>query len=242
MVYLSKICFVKKFVGLLLVCLGLLQGLFAQDCKVKLKALVGSYEGDCEKNWASGKGTAKGTDSYTGDFRSGLPHGFGKYQWANGDWYEGDWEKGQRSGQGTMHYADKEQADSLYGYWRKDQYIGRYKEPFIVQSRTPSVRDIDIEQDKSSSLKEIVIYVESVTGGARSIGGSSIEKPKINSIEILKGLYVQLFEQDLNVKRTVTTLRMVQFPFRARYIIGGDVIDIEILQEGRWEVEIKLLR
>lgn len=230
-----------------IVCLTLwsliaVQALRAQDCKVKMKSLIGSYEGDCEKNWASGKGTAKGEDSYTGDFRNGLPHGYGKYSWANGDWYEGDWEKGVRSGRGTMHYADKSQGDSLFGFWKKDKYVGKYEEPYIVQSRTPSVRDIDIEQDKSSSLKEITIYVESVTGGARNISGSSIEKPKINSIEILKGLYVQQFEQELNVKRTMTTLRMVQFPFRARYIIGGDIVDIEIFEEGRWVIDIKLLR
>ncbi|MCR6721706.1 MAG: hypothetical protein NVV59_15790 [Chitinophagaceae bacterium] len=51
---------------------------------------------------------------------------------------------------------------------------------------------------------------------------------------------MQLFEQELAVKRTVATLRMVQFPFRARFVIGSEVLDLEILEEGRWEVEIKL--
>ena len=212
----------------------------AQECKVKSKPLEGNYEGDCQKGFANGKGTAKGTDSYTGVFKSGLPHGKGKYEWANGDWYQGDWEKGTRSGYGTMHYAGKPAHDTLYGFWKKDKYVGKYEEPYIVHSRTNVIRDVNIEQEKTSSLKEITLYVESITGGSRQISGGTIAKPKISSVEILKGVYVQLFEQELALKRTVATLRMVQFPFRARYIIGNEILDLEILEEGKWEVEIKL--
>ncbi|MCR6721707.1 MAG: hypothetical protein NVV59_15795 [Chitinophagaceae bacterium] len=140
--------------------------LSAQDCKVKSKALEGSYEGDCQKGVANGKGSAKGTDSYTGDFKSGLPHGQGKYEWANGDWYQGEWEKGIRSGYGTMHYADKPSYDTLYGFWKKDKYVGKFPAPYIIHSRTNVIRDVNIDQDKASAQKEIVIYVESITGGA----------------------------------------------------------------------------
>lgn len=225
-------------------CLLLTLACQAQDCKVKSKALEGTYEGGCVKGLAQGKGKAVGTDSYTGDFANGLPHGQGRYQWANGDWYEGSWEKGKRSGYGTLHYADKTVGDSLYGFWKKDKYEGKYEEPYIIHYRTNQVSQIDVQQEKekSNTLKEITIYVQSLTGGARQVQRNDIPKPKINSIEIIKGLYVQQFDQDLNIKRTATTLRMVQFPFRARFIIDNDVVDIEILEEGKWEVEIRLQR
>ena len=229
-----------KFFSLLLTLLSL--QLAAQECKVKSSALEGSYEGGCQKGIANGQGTARGTDSYTGYFKNGLPHGKGKYEWANGDWYEGQWEKGTRTGYGTMHQAGKPAYDTLSGFWKKDKYIGKYKEPFIVHSRTGAIRDLDIDRDKTSTLNEITISVESITGGARQISGGVIAKPKITSIEIINGQFMQQYDQELNVKKTMTTLRVVQFPFRARYIIGSEILELEILEAGKWDVEVKLLQ
>lgn len=214
--------------------------LAAQDCKVKTKALEGTYQGECQKGVANGQGTAKGIDSYTGDFKSGVPHGSGEYTWANGDRYVGAFEKGNRHGYGVMFYADKSKGDSLQGYWKKDKYVGKFAEPYIVHGRTNVIRDVNVDRDKTSNLKEITIVLESMTGGTRNISGSSIAKPTVSSIEIIKGLYVQVYEQELSIKKTLTTLRMVQFPFRARYVIGNEVLDLEILEEGKWQVEVKL--
>jgi len=212
-----------------------------QDCSVKSKALAGVYEGDCKKGIADGSGTASGEDRYVGSFKSGLPHGKGKYTWKNGDWYQGDWEKGMRSGNGTMHYAEKQPADSIEGFWKKDKYIGRFEKPYIVHTHSNAVSKIDVEKDPGS-LKDVTFIIESITGGARLVGAQEIPRPKITNIEVIKGLYVQQFDQDYNVKRTATTLRMVQFPFRVRLTIDSDVIDIEILEEGKWTVDVKLQR
>ena len=47
------------------------------DCKVLAETLAESYEGDCKKGLADGKGKAIGTDSYEGGFKKGLPEGEG---------------------------------------------------------------------------------------------------------------------------------------------------------------------
>jgi len=217
----------------------------SQDCSVKTKSLAGAYVGDCKKGSAEGFGTATGEDKYVGNFKSGVPNGNGLYTWKNGDWYDGNWEKGVRSGSGTMHYAEKQPSDSLAGFWKKDKYIGKYESPYIVHSKSNGINKISVEKESGTS-KDITFTIESITGGSKAFDAKEeasptvIPKPKITSIEVINGQYVQQFDQDLGVKRTVTTLRMVQFPFRVRITIDSDVFDIEILEEGKWTVEVKL--
>ena len=55
----------------------------AQNCTVVTEALKGTYEGGCKNEKADGTGTAKGEDSYTGEFKNGYPEGKGKYSWKN---------------------------------------------------------------------------------------------------------------------------------------------------------------
>ncbi len=113
--------------------------LFSQNanCEVELQALQGTYEGDCKKGKAHGKGKAVGTDTYEGTFRKGEPHGVGKYTWANGDTYEGEWKKGKKEGQGTWFVKEKD--TTLDGYWVDDEYIGTEKDPYKVLNKTISV-------------------------------------------------------------------------------------------------------
>ncbi|CAM8937597.1 unnamed protein product [Rhodiola kirilowii] len=44
-------------------------------------------------------------DRYEGHFRRTLPHGNGKYFWADGTVYEGDWELGRMTGNGKMSWS-----------------------------------------------------------------------------------------------------------------------------------------
>ena len=41
-----------------------------KDCKVLMPGLQGTYEGGCRSGLAQGKGIARGTDTYTGNFRN----------------------------------------------------------------------------------------------------------------------------------------------------------------------------
>ena len=42
---------------------------------------------------AQGKGVSKGTDTYVGMFKAGLPHGDGVYTWSTREPFEGKWKK-----------------------------------------------------------------------------------------------------------------------------------------------------
>lgn len=213
--------------------------LAAQNCEVKTEALQGSYEGDCKKSKADGKGHAHGIDTYDGEFKSGYPDGTGTYTWSNGDWYEGDWRKGMREGEGAMHYVTIKTADSLQkGFWKKDKYIGKYEKPYTVHSKsfrittvTPKIAD--------NSQNQIRFTIESITGGSSSIN-NIVAKPKITNIDVTGGIYINRVDQDNLLKTSVTTLQNVRFPFRARISIGTDLLDIEFLEEGNWNVEIKI--
>ncbi|XP_023535805.1 phosphatidylinositol 4-phosphate 5-kinase 1-like [Cucurbita pepo subsp. pepo] len=43
-------------------------------------------------------------DRYTGSFSGGVPHGLGKYLWADGCMYEGEWRRGKASGKGKFSW------------------------------------------------------------------------------------------------------------------------------------------
>jgi hypothetical protein len=97
---------------------------YSQDtCKVLKPEISGKYLGKCKKGLANGKGVAQGIDKYEGSFKSGLPDGYGKYTWANGDTYVGDWEEGKRNGEGKFVYSINGVDSSKYGLWENDVFI-----------------------------------------------------------------------------------------------------------------------
>lgn len=204
-----------------------------------IETLAGSYEGDCKKNKADGKGKAIGEDTYSGDFKSGYPDGKGKYIWKNGDWYEGEWKKGIREGKGTMHLISRESKDSvLDGYWKKDKFIGKYENPYIIHSKTADLVQISIKKEKSLN-RDITFTMESTRGGAMAIG-RQIPKPAITNIDVVTGLYINQFDQTNMPKTNSSTLRGVQFPFRVRISIGSELLEIEFLEEGKYQVDIRI--
>ena len=227
----------------LLICLSFVS--FSQSCTVQVDALKGTYEGDCKKNKADGKGTAAGEDTYTGEFKSGYPDGNGKYTWKNGDWYEGEWKKGVREGQGSMHYVNMKTSDSLVtGFWKKDKYVGKYEKPYIVHSKTPDITRTDVTLNRETVLNEITFSIESVSGGA-PIGvtsGTIIPKITITDITIVSGQYMNKIDNNNLPKTFISTLKDVQFPFRARISLGSDQLDIEFFEKGTYKIEIKILK
>jgi hypothetical protein len=212
---------------------------YSQSCEVLVEALKGHYEGGCKKNKAEGQGTAKGEDSYTGQFKAGLPDGFGKYVWKNGDWYEGHWKKGVREGKGIMKLTAPGTKDSvLDGYWKKDKYIGKYEQPYKVHHKTADIVQINVKFEKSN-IREIVMSLESTRGGAMAIS-RQMPKPTITNIDVINGLYINQMDQRNMPKTNTTTFRGVVYPFRARINIGSELMDLEFFEEGKYTVEIRI--
>lgn len=225
----------------ILCCLAVLLTLHAtsQTCTVVPEALKGSYEGDCKKDKADGVGTAKGEDSYTGEFKNGYPDGKGKYTWKNGDWYEGEWKKGSRDGQGTMHFADKAPGDSTAGFWKKDKYIGRYEKPYLVHYKTRDIYDPVVKRENNQD-HQLLFTIKSSTGGAVGVNGQ-MEKVVITDIQPLYGTFGRRYDDKAMPKTSVTTIQNVTFPIRMKITFSSeDVLEIEFLEDGSYDIEIKV--
>lgn len=97
------------------------------DCLVKDTSLIGEYNGECKNGLAHGKGVAKGINIYSGNFKKGIPHKFGRYTWMSGDYYEGNFKNGKRNGFGKLVYTENRERKILEGYWNNDKYIGEFE-------------------------------------------------------------------------------------------------------------------
>ena len=86
-----------------------------------------SWKGACKDGKASGKGravwkTARGEETYEGEYRAGRKHGKGNAEWIDGRRYEGQWRNGKRHGQGWEMYADRAHYD---GNWKDGRKHGQ---------------------------------------------------------------------------------------------------------------------
>jgi len=227
-----------------------LASLLAQPCKVSIDSLKGEYKGECSKGKAEGKGTAKGADFYTGDFRDGYPDGTGKYTWKNGDWYEGGWKKGLFDGNGTLHNGNNKTDSTveLAGFWKKGKYIGRYEKPYVINSLTNAVSGLNIRKQKTGQ-PEITITVKSVTGGASSFGKSVLPKCRLTDIQLIEGRFQQQVSDESSSPITNKyILRQVTYPFHAILSfesIGAALprkerIAVEILENGNWYIQVDI--
>ena len=118
----------KRKIGILTVLLLVIGALaYAQksdSCRVLLKEIQGTYRGDCKDGLANGKGAAKGTDSYVGHFKNGLPEGKGRYTYQNGNTFDGYWSNGLKNGKGEFTYSMNGQKMVQKGYWKDGDYAG----------------------------------------------------------------------------------------------------------------------
>lgn len=93
------------------------------QCAVRDPDIGKSYKGECKDGYAHGVGHARGRDTYTGNFKNGLVHGQGTYEWgADSEWAGEKWEgvhyKGNRTGYGvlTLESTSKHIALQTGGY------------------------------------------------------------------------------------------------------------------------------
>ena len=61
-------------------------------------------------------------ESFTGEFRFGLPWGLGIRKWCNGDYYEGEYAKGYQQGSGL--FISREQGWKYDGQWKGGKMNG----------------------------------------------------------------------------------------------------------------------
>jgi len=213
---------------------------YSQTCEVDKEFLKGTYTGDCKKNKAHGKGKAIGVDTYEGEFKNGIPDGNGTYTWSNKNVFEGKYVKGLREGRGTMTIKREGAQDSVIeGFWKKDAYIGKNENPWIVHSKTGSVREVQVEYN-SDPLNRIKIVVTNTTGGAQTSSGATMPRYTVDNVQVLKGHYERLTSLESHLKSTETTLIEVIFPIRVKLNIASEEVELEFFESGSYIVNISI--
>lgn len=212
---------------------------YSQTCEVDKESLKGTYNGDCKKNKAHGKGKAVGVDTYEGEFKNGIPDGEGTYTWSNKNVFEGKYLKGLREGKGKMTIKREGAQDSVIeGFWKKDAYIGKNEKPYIVHSKTGSVRNVEI-QYTSDPLARIKIIITNTTSGQQTTFGV-VPAMKVDNVQVLKGHYERQTNLESHLKSSETTLIEVVFPIRLKLNIGREEVELEFFESGSYIVNISI--
>lgn len=200
---------------------------FAQsDCKVKLTALEGNYNGDCKKGLAHGFGKAKGKDTYEGEFKKGLPHGTGIYTWSHGNVFDGRWNKGLKDGYGKLMIKTQVSDSLVIGYWQEDEYVGIHKDSYQIYSRTSGISGFRFVRDEKLATNGLEVQIQRNDNLQRN--------PEIR-IDLVSGNYERL--QPLN-----TSLQIINIstPFRARVRYMNEMIEVEVYQSGEWRMILEI--
>lgn len=197
---------------------------YTQNCKVKIKAISGNYKGDCKKGKAHGKGTAIGKDAYTGEFKNGVPNGKGTYTWGESKYvYEGDWKKGEMHGAGKMFYKDK---DSIVtGFWKKNKYVGLFEKPYIVNSKTNLVHQLNLKR-YNDPIPSLRLYFKN--------NDTRVTYPQADVI-VTSGEFKQML-----IQRNFIELTNITFPLAFKAIFNKEQINVKILESGLWHVNVEI--
>jgi hypothetical protein len=212
---------------------------YSQNCEVERESLKGTYSGDCKKNKAHGKGKAMGADTYEGEFKNGVPAGTGKYTWSNKNIFEGKYVKGLREGKRTMTFKKEGGQDStVEGFWKKDAYIGKHEKPYEIISKTGSVTKVEVEYTPDF-VRRIKVIVTNTTGGVTSLAGQ-LPAFRVDNVIVAKGYFERMTSLESHFKSTETTLMEVTFPFRGKFQIAREEIEIEFFEPGSYTVNISI--
>lgn len=195
----------------------------AQDCKVKLEAISGTYEGGCKKKLADGEGEAKGTDTYKGEFKKGLPHGMGIYTWANLNVYEGTFVKGKMEGEGK--FTSKSDAEVITGFWKDNEYVGKDKDPFKVLSRGTTTKSVKGRRLSGDKNQVDIVYQNQ---------GKRVSTKRI-ALRKMDGSFGTILQNGFKKE-----IQSVVYPFRVM-VTGEGSFEFQISQPGHWELTVELM-
>lgn len=132
-------------------------------------------EGDCVNG--SGTKITRG-HKYVGEFENNHRHGYGMYQFPNGDIYEGEFEHGVMSGTGTYHYKNGDRYEGEFAdnaingigtYYAADGHLfsGEWENGQLVKPGQEVVsEDLPVEMDADAMLREMREEAEEESGAA----------------------------------------------------------------------------
>jgi len=220
----------KKTIILFYALLLLITNCFSQSIvgPVLKPEISGKYEGEMKKGLAAGKGTAKGTDTYTGHFVSGVPDGQGTYTYKNGDVYEGAFKNGYMDGKGTMFLKIEGKDSTITGYWEANKYVGKKRiDPYEISNKTGSV------QEHLSSAGEGNTVEISIMDPFNSYIGAQIF---VEGEYVQKSYYGREYFED--VKFPILFDIRYSCSSKLRSGIINSTIRIKINKSGKWVIKL----
>lgn len=211
----------------------------AQDCEVLMPELKGEYIGECKNGKAEGIGTAKGKeDAYGGQFKKGKPNGRGTWTWKDGHKYMGEWKDGIMDGTGELHFTNIDGGDSMVPVtYTKGKFVGETNEPYKIYFAAASISKIKVE--KTNVADQIVVEMESTSGGNITIAGGTSSIPTLTDLEIVKGTYNQVATSN-TAKKSITRILQPSYPIRLRFRAGGQNVDIGFNESSGYKVQIQI--
>lgn len=201
-----------------------------ENCKVLKPELALNYTGKCKKGLADGKGIATGTDTYEGMFKSGLPHGYGLYKYADGAVYEGNFKNGMKNGIGKLTFINLDKDSTFTGIWADDKLVKKTLPPQYKIVRTSNVQRYSVQKIREGDRVMFAFMQNGMTN--QSITNLSLSQSS--------GTPITIGNQE--------GFERIQFPFYCKVIyytenslrtINYDVtFEIEINEPGEWLVTL----
>lgn len=195
------------------------------SCKVLIPEIAEMYEGSCKNGLAHKKGIARGTDTYEGYFRKGLPHGNGSYTWSNGDVYTGRWRNGKRHGKGTFTFIQTDSLKRYTGLWKNDIYIGEEKVPPYSVGHVINLKKFTIRKIKDGDMVLVTIYTNNLISKPSGDFNFSIDTGSTVQVGQSYGFENVTFPSTIYISYTHNGM------FRVRF-------EVVINEPGVWEIRL----
>ena len=109
--------------------------------------------------------TCGGFGIYEGNLRGGLPHGFGRQIWRNGNWYLGYFANGAMSGDGEYHKMSIQR--TFKGLWSKSVLVNSFypDEMKGLKIDEPVPQTVKIpEEHKTIQMNDVLIGPPDISG------------------------------------------------------------------------------
>jgi len=127
-----------------------------ENGEYKRDSIVSQSVGCIFGNCINGYGTfiyKENNSKYTGNFKEGLPEGFGSVEYNNGEKYVGEWHEGSFNGLGTLFLTD---STKYCGNWSN----GTFVEEKLMKTQEPTiVKDTLIVQKNENPTKVWVLVI-----------------------------------------------------------------------------------
>lgn len=212
------------------ICFQLIGQNQTSNCKVVSPKLQGEYTGECKNRLANGKGTARGQETYEGEFKSGIPHGEGKYVYENGSFYLGEFKAGLRHGEGRMYEFNKETNEikaGKFGKWKEDEFIEEiFENKYKIIQNINTLSTLFDKVDEKSDRVEIMLGSRSVLQGININPSSGNFFMSGNNKAIIENCTFPLMvRMTYNAQKGVSSTTTVRLEF-------------ELESRGHWKINV----